>query len=172
MTPNNSPESFEHFFQTIIETNKGILLKIARTYCQNPEDRQDLIQEMKVQIWLSLHKFNHQVKITTWLYRVALNVAISFYRKNVNRQNNSIPLSEKAATIPEMDKSDHEQQLLLLEQFIHQLNDLDKALMLLYLEEKSHAEISDILGISVSNVSTKIARIKERLKKRFLLQTS
>src|SRR5699024_3697571 len=133
-----------------------ILFKVARTYCQNADDRQDLIQEMKIQIWQSIHKYNDQFKISTWLYRISLNTAISFYRKNTKRQIKTIPLNEYISEFKEIDNTKKEQQLSLLEHFINELNDLDKALMLLYLEDKSHAEIANIIGISKSNVGTKI----------------
>lgn len=151
-------------FQKLIEEHKGILLKVARTYCQNEDDRIDLIQEMSIQIWRSLDKYKEQCKISTWMYRVALNVAISFYRKNAKRHENTDPLNEELFQITEPDNQETEAQLVLLERFIQELNDLDKALMLLYLEDKSYFEIAEILGISPSNVGTKISRIKGKLK--------
>jgi RNA polymerase sigma-70 factor (ECF subfamily) len=96
-----------------------------------------------------------------------LNVAISFYRKNVHRQNSSIQLIDKHLPIQDEINSEKQEHLSLLEKFISELNDLDKAIMLLYLEEKSHAEISEIMGLSVTNVGTKLGRIKDKLKKRF-----
>lgn len=155
------------FFQEIIEQHKGILFKVARVYCQNENDQQDLIQEMMIQIWQSVHKYNDQFKISTWLYRISLNVAISFYRKSTTRANRFTKLNEQMTEIPTEDKTEIEQQLNLLEQFISELKEIDKALMILYLENKSHAEIAEILGMSVSNVGTKTGRIKEKLKIRF-----
>jgi RNA polymerase sigma factor (sigma-70 family) len=154
-------------FNEILEQHKGILFKVSRMYCQNEVDRQDLCQEIRIQIWRSLHNYNDKYKMSTWLYRISLNVAISFYRKNIRREVTNIPLSEDISQIQESETTEKEHNLNLLEQFISELNDLDKALMLLYLEDKSHAEIADILGISVSNVSTKAGRIKERLRNRF-----
>ena len=122
---------------------------------------------MMIQIWKSSQNYNEKFAITTWLYRISLNVAISFYRKNVQRQRTNIPLNEHISQLQEEDNTEKELQLNLLEQFIGELNDLDKALMLLYLEDKSHAEIADILGISLSNVSTKAGRIKDKLRNRF-----
>lgn len=160
-------KELSQWFHEILEQNKGILFKVARMYCQNEDDRQDLYQEISIQIWKSLHKYNDKYKMSTWLYRISLNVAISYYRKNVRREGTNIPLSEEISQMQESDNSEKEHNLNLLEQFISELNDLDKALMLLYLEDKSHAEIADILGISASNVSTKAGRIKERLRNRF-----
>lgn len=157
----------QQFFQEIIEQHKGILFKVARAYCSDEEDRQDLVQEMMIQIWQSIHKYNDQYKISTWLYRISLNVAISFYRKNASRANKFSVLNKQMAEIPAEDNSENEQKLNLLEQFISELKEIDKALMILYLEDKSHAEIAEILGMSVSNVGTKTGRIKEKLKTRF-----
>ena len=158
----------QQFFQEIIEQHKGILFKVARTYCTHEDDRQDLIQEMMIQIWKSIHKYDKQFKISTWLYRISLNVAISFYRRTSSRAGKYTLLNEHTAQLPTEEKSGTEQQLNLLEQFISELKEIDKALMLLYLEEKSHSEIAGILGMSISNVGTRSARIREKLRRRFL----
>lgn len=154
-------------FHEIVQLHKGILLKVAKTYCRNDDDRQDLLQEMMIQIWKSLHKYNDTFAITTWLYRVSLNVAISFYRKNAKRRDIHIPLIVEIALIQDEVSNEKQEQLILLEKFISELNDPDKALMLLYLEDKSHAEIAAIMGLSISNVGTKLGRIKEKLKTKF-----
>jgi RNA polymerase sigma-70 factor (ECF subfamily) len=157
----------QHFFEGIIEQHKGILFKVARAYFPDEEDRQDLIQEMMIQIWQSIHKYNDQYKISTWLYRISLNVAISFYRKSSTRAKKYTELNEQTVETLVEDKSENERHLNLLEQFICELKEIDKALMILYLEDKSHTEIAEILGMSVSNVGTKIGRIKDKLKTRF-----
>jgi RNA polymerase sigma factor (sigma-70 family) len=154
-------------FNQIIEQHSGILFKVARTYCLNEEDRKDLMQEIMIQAWKSLHKYDDNFAITTWLYRISLNVAISFYRKNATRQKSNIPLFDELTSIQDEISNEEQEQLHQLEVFISELNDLDKALMLLYLEDKSHAEISEIMGLSVSNIGTKLGRVKEKLKKRF-----
>jgi len=157
----------KQFFQEIIEQYKGILFKVARAYCPNEDDRQDLIQEIMIQTWQSIHKYNDQYKISTWLYRISLNVAISFYRKSSTRAKKYTALNEQLVEIPDEDKSESERRLNLLEQFISELKEIDKALMILYLEDKSHTEIAEILGMSVSNVGTKIGRLKNKLKSQF-----
>jgi RNA polymerase sigma-70 factor (ECF subfamily) len=162
----NEKEQKQHF-QNIIEQHKGILHKVARAYCPNEDDRQDLIQEMMIQVWLSIHRYNNQFKISTWFYRISLNVAISFYRKNTTRANKYTMLNEQTTQIPIDEKTADEMQLNLLEQFISELKEIDKGLMILYLEDKSHAEIAEILGMSISNVGTKIGRIKNKLKTQF-----
>jgi RNA polymerase sigma-70 factor (ECF subfamily) len=103
------------------------------------------------------------------MYRIALNTAISFYRKDNRRKGFHVPLSKTVIqTTSEAFEDEKEMSLGLLEKFIRELNELDRALMILYMEERSQNEIAEILGISVSNVATKIGRIKERLKKQFL----
>lgn len=153
-------------FESIIAEHKGVFFKVAKTYCKDEEDRKDLLQEMMVQVWQSLPRYNHEFKLSTWLYRIVLNVAISYYRKYASRTHHYQFIDFEAQVIAD-DNTDNNQNLQLLKQFINELNDLDKALILLYLDDKSHAEISEILGISTSNVSTKILRIKEKLKQKF-----
>lgn len=155
-------------FISVIEANKGIVYKIANSYCKNPEDRKDLIQEIVSQLWRSFGKYSDRYKYSTWIYRIALNVAISFYRKENRRKAVSSPISEGVFNLTDMDDTtETESNLRMLQQFIQELKDLDKALMLLYLEEKSHREIAEIIGITETNVATKIGRIKLLLKQKF-----
>lgn len=156
-------------FLSVIEANKGIVYKIANSYCKNPEDRKDLIQEIVSQLWRAFGNYSDRYKYSTWIYRIALNVAISFYRKENRRKAVSSPISEGVFNLTDMeDATETESNLRLLQQFIQELKDLDKALMLLYLEEKSHREIAEIVGISETNVATKIGRIKQLLKQKFM----
>ncbi|MDW3196784.1 MAG: RNA polymerase sigma factor [Cytophagales bacterium] len=154
-------------FSRLLESHKGILIKVARTYCQRSEERQDLIQEIRIQIWLSLTKYKPEFKMSTWLYRIAINTAISFYRKDKQRQLNAVKLDDEIQETDESSEVDKEHQLTLLENFIQELDEFDKALMLLYLEGKKYEEISNILGLTKSNVGTKIGRIKSDLKRKF-----
>lgn len=155
------------YFQKVIEQHKGILFKVARTYCPNESDRQDLMQEMMIQIWGALERYDDTYKMSTWLYRIALNTSISYYRKNSVRIHKYTDINDHTTSLSAPDPGDAEWQLKQLEQFISELKEIDKALILLYLEEKSHVEIGDILGMSVSNVGTKVGRIKKELRKRF-----
>ncbi|MGC4099899.1 RNA polymerase sigma factor [Ferruginibacter sp.] len=152
-------------FLTLTEENRGIIFKVCNIYCKDKQHQQDLEQEIIYQLWRSYPQFNPQFKFTTWMYRVALNVAISFYRKN-KHSNDIISISTDHEEV-EDNTSDHlqkEQNIQLLYRFIDGLQELDKALMLLYLEEKSYSEIAEVLGISETNVATKISRIKQKLK--------
>lgn len=160
----------ERSFEDTLEQNKGLLYKVVNIYCQNEDDRNDLLQEIKIQLWRSFDRYNGEYKLSTWIYRISLNVAISFYRKKNAQKNQVTSLEEKEIVVEALDYSEKERKLLLLEKFIGELKELDKALMILYLDEKSHPEIAEILGISTTNVSTKIGRIKEKLKNRFLTE--
>ncbi len=151
------------YFSEIMEANKRIILKVAYAYCPWPEERDDLVQEILIQLWNSREKYNKQFKLSTWIYRVALNVSISFYRKQILRDNKTSIINEN---LPDETESANP-KIQMLHQFINQLKELDKAIMLLYLEDKSHREISEIMGISESNVGTKINRIKKKLKQQF-----
>jgi RNA polymerase sigma factor (sigma-70 family) len=163
----NSTEKSD-LFLSVIQSNKGIVYKVANSYCLNSEDRKDLIQEIIVQLWKSFERYNNQYKYSTWIYRISLNVAISFYRKDRLRKKVSDPLSDSIINIAETgNPGDTEENINFLQQFIAELKELDKALILLYLEEKSHKEIAEIMGISETNVATKIGRIKIILQQKF-----
>lgn len=155
-------------FLNVIESNKGILYKVANSYCRNNEDRKDLIQEIILQLWKSYDNYNETFKYSTWMYRISLNVAISFYRKENSRKRISNPLTTDILDFSDTEISEEKETgLSILNQIILELNDLNKALMLLYLEEKSYKEISEIIGITETNVATKIGRIKSKIKKEF-----
>jgi len=155
-------------FLALLDTYKGLIYKIAHSYCADPEAKKDLVQEIIVQIWKSFDKYNNQFSQSTWIYRIALNVAISFYRKETRRKEISKPLPDSILNFAaENPASEKESNLRLLQQFISELKELDKALILLYLDEKSYKEISEIIGITETNVATKIGRIKILLKQKF-----
>ena len=155
-------------FLSVIESNKGILYKITNSYCQNRDNREDLIQEIIIQLWKSFDKYNNEYKHSTWIYRIALNVAISFYRTENRRMKISNPLHEGVFNYNDTNDLDEtDEHINFLQQFISELKELDKALMFLYLEEKSYKEISEIIGLSETNVATKIGRIKKLLKQKF-----
>lgn len=155
-------------FFSVIESNKGILYKITNSYCQNRDDREDFIQEIIIQLWKSFDKYNNEYKHSTWIYRITLNIAISFYRKENRRKGISNPLPEGVLNYNNTNVLDEiDENIKFLQQFISELKELDKALMLLYLEEKNYKEISEIIGLSETNVATKIGRIKKILKQNF-----
>jgi len=156
-------------FLAVMERHKGILYKIAHSYCKVPDDRKDLIQEIFIQLWRSYDKYDDTYQHSTWIYRIALNTAISFYRKTRVRDKLSLPITEGEMNFRALDDiGETEANLSILQQFIQELKEMDKALMLLYLEEKSYREISAITGITETNVATKISRIKTALQQKFL----
>ncbi|ACT96656.1 RNA polymerase sigma factor [Dyadobacter fermentans] len=155
-------------FLNVVDSNKGIIYKVANAYCRDTEDRKDLIQEITLQLWLAFPKYDEQFMLTTWMYRIALNVSISFFRKQTSRDKIAHPLTDEILTLTTDDEpTDLGSDLTMLHEFIRQLKEFDRALMLLYLEGHSQAEMAAILGITVSNVSTKVGRIKEQLRRKF-----
>lgn len=155
-------------FTEILEDHKLILFKVCNSYCRDSEDRKDLVQEMILQLWKSFGTYDPQYKLSTWMYRIALNVAISYYRKSTTRQKHIAPFEGDFVHIAEEEEEDINDELNRLQHFISQLNEMNRALMLLYLDGKSHDEIANILNISKSNVGTKITRIKAKLKKQMV----
>lgn len=158
-------------FLSVIESNKGIIYKIANSYCKDTEDRNDLVQEIILKLWLAFDTYNNEFNHSTWIYRIALNTAISNYRKEKVRKKYFTPISESFFEHEDTkDSTETEHNYMLLQQFIAELKELDKALMLLYLDEKNYKEIAEILGISESNVGTKINRLKGLLNDKFIKQ--
>ncbi|WP_199140966.1 RNA polymerase sigma factor [Pedobacter sp. ASV12] len=161
-----APVAQQDFLQ-LIEANKRIIFKVCNSYCRNASDREDLAQEIIFQLWKSWGSFNNAYQLSTWMYRIALNVAISFYRRE-RKSTGTLLMGEQVIEMADENlDAGLESNLGLLQQFIEQLRPLDKALMLLYLEEKPQKEIAEIIGISTTNVATKIGRIKEQLKQKF-----
>ncbi len=151
----------------LINDHRRLIYKVVNSYCANRHEQEDLIQEIIFHLLRGYEKFDHKVKVTTWMYKVAFNLAISHYRKHKTRQKHVVPMPEKLVWIDETDENETDQSLQRLRHFIEELNDLNKALLIMFLDGNSHQEISKALGISVSNVGTKINRIKNLLKKKF-----
>lgn len=161
-------ENDTDLFLSVIAAHKGMLYKIANAYCKNADDRQDLIQEIIAQLWQFFGKYDSRYKYSTWIYRIALNLAISFYRKESRRKEISNLILDSILYLPDISyDNETDFKINLLKQFIDELKELDKALLLLYLDEKSHKEIAEIMEISQTNVATRIGRIKDRLKQKF-----
>jgi RNA polymerase sigma factor (sigma-70 family) len=153
-------------FIAVIKENQNLIYKICYSYCANPENRKDLQQEILIQLWRSISKFDGRVKISTWIYKVALNTAIFFYRNDNKHVSKSVSLDASIIELSNTD-ADLDEKILMLYKFIERLHDLDKALILLYLDDHKHKEMAEILGLSETNVATKISRIKKTLKDQF-----
>ncbi len=154
-------------FLSMLENNKGIIYKVANSYCKNVDDRDDLIQEITINLWKSWGKYNNQFKISTWMYKIALNVAISFYRKTYQRDSFKQDNYLDSVFIDEGEDIELSENIKQLYYYIAKLDELNKALILLYLDQYSYEDIASTLGISRTNVATKISRIKNQLKKKF-----
>lgn len=158
----------QYNFISLIDRHKGIIYKISDMYTRNSEDRKDLEQEVIIQLWKSFDNYDDQYKWSTWMYRIALNVAISWYRKETRRKDTA-PLPDSIIFITTNTESENNNEDIdRLHGFINQMSKLNKALIMLYLDDYTHEEIADILGLSKTNVGTKISRIKEKLKQQFL----
>jgi RNA polymerase sigma-70 factor (ECF subfamily) len=165
-----NPLTPEDHFITILRDHRKLIYKVCHSYTANKDDFKDLEQEICIQVWKALPKYDAAYKLTTWMYRIALNTAISFYRKEKRKPHYSLLDGQILEMIPDTSRerdTELEHQIQLLHQFIEKLGEVNKALILLYLEEHSYKEIAEILGISESNVATKISRIKILLKKQF-----
>tara|TARA_R110002050_G_scaffold100602_7_gene208310 strand:+ start:138 stop:641 length:504 start_codon:yes stop_codon:yes gene_type:complete len=155
-------------FLKYLEQNKGILYKVARSYGNNEDEIKDLIQEISIQVWKAFPKYKQEFKFSTWLYRIALNVAISNYRKEKVRAQINSPMEDQFIQIAAPKDSTQNENIQQLYLLISEFKHFDRALMLLYLDEKSYAEIANIMGLSESNVATKLSRLKKKLKEKFL----
>jgi RNA polymerase sigma-70 factor (ECF subfamily) len=159
-------ESLQDRFQALFERHRKIVFKVANMYCRHPEDRRDLAQEIGTQLWRSFPGYDESRSFSTWMYRIALNVGISFARQAGHRERHSISLDNGA--IDAVDETaglqEPDERVRALHRFIDQLDVLNRALMLLYLEDRSYREIAEVLGISETNVATKINRLKQRIR--------
>lgn len=151
-------------FVQLIETHQGILHRICSVYANHAHDRQDLFQDMALQLWRSFASFRQQSTFTTWMYRVALNTALLQRRKASRRPDLSGGGEAKIACVPVTAAGPHD-GAELLHACIRELPTLDRAIVLLHLEEHSYDEIAEITGLSRSNVSVRLVRLKERLRR-------
>jgi len=157
----------EDFIQ-ILNQNKWVLYKVINTYCKDPEDRKDLEQEILIQLWKSFKSYNNQYKISTWVYKIAMNVSISFYRSNVTRKSKTSSISESIFQVASQIDDSFDEERKFLYDFINQLDDFNKEIIILYLDNHSYKEIAEIVGITESNVGTKINRLKNKLQENYI----
>lgn len=157
-------------FIEMINENQAIINKVCFGYTDSFNDRLDLRQEILLQLWKAYPKFNNQSKLSTWIYRIALNTAISNFRKT-KREINCKEFSPNEYQIPELRNNlEIKEDVIKMYSFIYQLNDLDKAVILLYLDGYPYSTIANIVGISKTNAATKISRIKLKLKDYFSIK--
>jgi len=155
-------------FISVIKDNQNLIYKICYSYCSNAENRKDLQQEILIQLWNSFSKFDGRVKLSTWIYRIALNTAISFYRNDGKHSDKKVSIDASIISLSDFEYvPEQDENITMLYQFIEKLNEMDKALILLYLDDNKQKDIAEVLGISETNVATKISRIKKFLKEQF-----
>lgn len=157
-------EELEHSFVAQLEENQNIVHKICRLYTNDKDSHNDLFQEITIQLWKAFPKFRGEAKFSTWMYRVALNTAITLYRKS----KRSVKTQDFEGVSFKITAEEYdplvEEQLKLMYHAVKTLSDIDKALVFLYLENKNYREIAETLGISEVNARVKMNRIKEKLR--------
>jgi len=152
-------------FESLLHEHRRIVFKVAGLYGRSPADRDDLVQEISAQLWRSFARYDERrAKFSTWLYRIALNVAISQARRWPDLDRCEPLETRHLETIGGEAVVEPDERLVALHAFIGQLDPLNRALILLHLEDRSYSEIAEVLGISETSVATKISRIKQKLR--------
>jgi RNA polymerase sigma-70 factor (ECF subfamily) len=157
-------KELEHSFVELLEKHQNIVHKVCRLYTNNRDAHNDLFQEITIQLWRAFPKFRGDAKFSTWMYRVGLNTAITLYRKNKRSLTTQTFDDVQFKIAAENYDDTEEQQLKVLYKAIHHLNDIEKALVFLYLEDKNYREISETMGITEVNARVKMNRVKTKLK--------
>lgn len=151
-------------FLRLINEHKAMLHKVCNVYCQSADDRQDMFQEIVIQLWKAYPRFRGDSKFSTWLYRIALNTAISDLRKQQRRVKLTFP-EEVPLQMPLSEDREKQEQVQQLYKAIAGLSEIEKAIVMLYLDDKSYDEMEEILGINQNNLRVKMNRVKEKLRK-------
>lgn len=156
-------------FIKIIKNYKGIIYKVINSYCSDTEEKKDLEQEIIIQLWKSFQSYNNKFKLSTWIYRISMNVSISFYRSNLNRKSRTTSINDSIFQEIESDNNTDEENehRRLLHAFIQRLDEFNREILILYLDDYSYKEIAEMVGITESNVGTKINRIKKKMQEDF-----
>lgn len=158
-------ESIETIFTKQIQDNEGIIHKVIGLYTDKDTDKADLYQEILLQTWKSFPNFKSESKFSTWLYRVCLNTALTFNKREKKHSHKEITVDSKIG-VAEKNNENHE----LLYYLIKQLNEVDRMIITLHLDGYKNKEIAEITGMTVNNVNVKIYRIKQKLISEFKLE--
>jgi RNA polymerase sigma-70 factor (ECF subfamily) len=156
-------KELEREFLDMIAAQKRVIYKVCYIYAKDQDDLNDLFQEVVLNLWKSFPSYRGDSTVTTWVYRIAMNTCITFLRRS-NTRLQTIPMTADVASLV-ADEEGRTGQLQELYRLINKLGKLERALILLWLEERSYQEMADILGISKANVAVKLLRTKEKLKK-------
>lgn len=159
-------QELQSAFQQRLEQHKRILYKVCHAYCRDPDSREDLAQEITLQLWRAFPNFDGRCQFSTWMYRISLNVAISFLRRESTRNRWVVSDYERLLTVVDPAECPSE-ELRTLHEYIAAMDPLQKALILLYLDGSTYPEIAAIVGISETNVATRISRLKGTMKQKF-----
>jgi len=153
-------------FAELLDSHRKIVFKVAHSYAWHPEDKAELSQEIALQLWRAFPTYDSHRKFSTWMYRIALNVAISFVRDYSQKRAGNVAFEQSLhdQVDPNSDDPEMAQQISILNRIIARLDPLNRALMLLYLDEHSNADIGEVLGLSETNVSTRLSRLKQRIR--------
>lgn len=152
-------------FVALLKENGGILLKVAGAYTRTAADREELVQETIAQLWRSFPSYDERFRFSTWMYRVALNVAISALRGDVRRRRHTVPAEEEHLELPAPEPDPAEERRALLREALERLDPFDRALLVLYLDGRPYAEIAEVLGITETNVGTRLGRVRQKLRR-------
>ena len=159
-----SDSNDETLFKDLLTSYKGVILKVARSFASTEEDLGDLFQEIILQIWLALPSYRKESKLSTWIYKVSLNKAVTWGRSEKRRRDRFQPLSEiEASTERFLGFVERNQALDHLYREIHKLNEINRSLILLYLEGLNYTEMAEILGMSENNIGVRLSRIRKQL---------
>jgi RNA polymerase sigma factor (sigma-70 family) len=150
-------------FQSLVEVHRGILFKVCNAYCRDPDDREDLAQEILYQLWRSFGRFDERQRFSTWMYRVALNVAISHHRRDRTRTRHIVAGEETLLEVAD-ERTPPDPRVSRMAELIAALDPLQKSIVLLHLEGFSHRDIGEFLGTSESNIGTRLSRIRAMLR--------
>lgn len=154
----------ERTFVEFFKPNQRLIHKICKIYTDNAEDHQDLFQEITIQLWKSFPCFKGEAKFSTWMYRVALNTAITLFRKPQKRKAQTVEVDVSSLTMEYENYEDDEHKLQKMYKAIYELSDVEKALIMMFLEDKPYKEIGEVLGITEGNARVKMNRAKNNLK--------
>jgi len=154
----------EKEFLKIVQKNQGIIHKVCSFYCDSEDDRKDLFQEILAQLWKSFPSFRQEAKFSTWMYRVALNTAITSFKKNRRRPDQKNLMHANLQFPDEAPDQETEENIKLLHKAISKLTGIEKSIILLFLENKSYETIAEITGITQNYVRVKMNRIKKKLR--------
>lgn len=155
-------QSRQQKFMQLVNENKRTIYKVCYMYASGEDHLKDLYQEVLANLWQGIDSFRGEAKASTWIYRTAINTCVTYYRRH-DRHNNEMSSLDTIANLADAGDSGRSEQIAEMYRLIGQLNKMDKALILMWLDERSYDEIADVTGMTRNNVATRLRRIKQRL---------